>query len=98
MNHPNLRGSKPSAQIESTAQRARLQEPTCSRCGSKQNEYRSLAEVAQELHIGRTTVYELVVLRQEIPYIRISERVIRVRHRDVEAYLAGRRHGDKAAS
>jgi excisionase family DNA binding protein len=65
------------------------------RCGGRQDdgEYLSLSQVARIIHVGRTTVWEIVVARSEIPYFRISERIVRIRRSDVDAYLKARRLG-----
>lgn len=52
-------------------------------------EYLTLAELAAWLRIGKGSARAIVVERGEIPYVRISERVIRLRRADVERYIEG---------
>lgn len=50
-------------------------------------EYVTLAELAAWLRIGKGSARAIVVERGEIPYVRVSERVIRLRRSDVERYI-----------
>lgn len=49
----------------------------------------TVPEVARRLRIGRTLAYRLVQTG-EIPGVRVSRRVVRVRPRDLELFIAHR--------
>ncbi len=55
------------------------------------HEYLTIGEFAQWLRISRGSAWAIVMERREIPHVRLSERVIRLARRDVEAYVASRR-------
>lgn len=54
----------------------------------EEDEYLTIGEFAAWLRISRGSAWAIVMERRQIPYVRISERVIRLARRDVEAYVA----------
>lgn len=51
------------------------------------HQYLTLQQVAQWLNISRGTAWSIVIEKREIPYVRLSDRVVRVARADVEGYL-----------
>lgn len=95
MQPPTQSGRSRSAQPKCTPPTLVRQDTTCT-CGTE-DELMSIIEVAKRLCIARSTTYDIVVNRQEIPYVKISSRIIRVRRGDLDAYLEANRYG-RAAS
>lgn len=55
--------------------------------GPPEKEHLTLREVARWLGVSRNTVWALAVERGELPYLRFSDRVVRVARTDVEEYI-----------
>ena len=53
-----------------------------------EGDYLTLQELADWLKISRGSAWSLVMEKREIPYLRLSDRVVRLARTDVEAYLA----------
>ncbi len=55
--------------------------------GPPEGEYLTLGELAAWLKISRGSAWLLVVEKEEIPYLRVRNRIVRMARADVEAYL-----------
>ena len=53
-----------------------------------QGEYMTISELANWLKISRGNAWTLLMTRGDIPYVRISDRTLRISRTDVEAYIA----------
>lgn len=91
--NPLNSGRSMSAQPKCTAPTLVQQRSSACTC----DQHLTLAQVAQILQVAHSTVWELVVARQEIPYFRVGSRAIRILRSDFRAYLAANRYG-RAAS
>lgn len=52
-----------------------------------QSEYITLQQLATWLSISRTTAWSIVIEREDIAYVRLADRVVRIARKDVEDYL-----------
>lgn len=89
-----------SVQVKGIADESGAQDAALSKSGRRKvltevpkEEYLTLAEMAAWLRIGKGSARAIVVERGEIPYVRVSERVIRLRRSDVERYIESCRVG-----
>jgi excisionase family DNA binding protein len=56
--------------------------------GASGGGYVTLSEMARLLGIGQSTAWEIVVVRNEVPYYRFGDRAVRVSRADIEDYVA----------
>ncbi len=54
---------------------------------AKLGEYLTIQELAEWLRISRGSAWSLVMEREEIPYLRFGDRIVRLARADVEDYL-----------